>query len=442
INTSAGAQFDSPNVMISNFANSITLTYGQFTPAYSFQLNATNNPFVPLSLTQTAFKVITSNTVPAAPYTRKIDNITGYSESSKSKMPVNFTISSSYSINNYTLFNSSIVSGSNVGVYIPSSTYQNPQVLQSGLSIVGSDIGLNSIFYDAINSYCPSIVGNTPSNYNIYTVNANGSLYTFTVYRGYSQTLTNTYMKVIGGVSQNNSILMQTFKINSNPYSVPLINGQPYAFNFFNCTQGIYQTNFSVWGNPITIYLPLNISVPPYIMPNLHGACSTQPYASGESKIVCNASDPSGITTKWSLQVSNVTTLLSSAVLATQYFNGSSFNYTYAPIANTSEYHVVVLAYTGNAIYPTYTVLSYYNPMKYAVLPSIAANSWLALLMMFSAIAIGSRSPAMSLLFESLFMFMIAALNIAPIPTAILYGAMTLGVLGAFLVAKRYVYGT
>ncbi|MEM3245884.1 MAG: hypothetical protein QXN16_03900, partial [Candidatus Micrarchaeaceae archaeon] len=442
VNTSAGVQFDSPNLTISNFANSITLIYGQFSPAISFQLNATNNPAVPLSLTQTAFKVITSNTIPAAPYTRKIDNITGYSESSKSKIAVNFTISSSYFINNYTFSNSSVLAGNNIGVYIPSSTYQNPAVTQEDLSIVGSDTGTGSVFYDAINSYCPSIVTTTPTNYNIYTVNANGSLYTFTIYRGYSQTLTGTYMKVLGGTSQNNSIAMQTFKINSNPYSVPLVNGQPYAFSFFNCTQAIYQTDFSVWGNPITLYLPLNVSVPPYITPNLYGACSTEPYASGESKLVCTASDSSGLTKKWSLQLSNVTTLLSTYIITTQYFNGSSFNYTYAPIANASEYHVLILAYTGNALDPTYTVLSWYNLMKYAVLPSIAANAWLALLMMFSAIAIGSRSPAMSLLFESIFAFIIAALNIAPIPTAILYGAMALGVLGAFLVAKRYVYGT
>ncbi|MEM4097880.1 MAG: hypothetical protein QXS81_04255, partial [Candidatus Micrarchaeaceae archaeon] len=442
VNTSAGAQFDSPNLTISNFANDITLTYGQFSPTYSFQLNATNNPSVPINLTQTAFKVITSATTPAAPYTRKIDNITGYSESSKSKMAVNFTISSSYSINNYTLSNSSILASSNIGVYIPSSTYQNPPVTQTDLSIIGSDTGVGSVFYDAINSYCPSVVTTAPTNYNIYTVNTNGSLYTFTVYRGYSQTLTNTYMKVLGGTSQSSSVVMQTFKINSNPYSVPLVNGQPYSFSFFNCTQAIYQTNFSVWGNPITLYLPLNVSVPPYLVPNLQGTCLTKPYASGESEIVCSGKDPSGLTKKWSLQISNVTTLLSSYTITTQYFNGSSFNYTYAPIANTSEYHVLMLAYTGNAIDPTYTVLSWYNLVKYAVLPSVAANAWLALLMMFSAIAIGSRSPAMSLLFESIFMFIIPALNIAPIPTAILYGAMALGVLGAFLVAKRYVYGT
>ncbi|MEM4065225.1 MAG: hypothetical protein QW582_03350, partial [Candidatus Micrarchaeaceae archaeon] len=241
VNTSADEQFDSPNLTISNFANSITLTYGQFSPSISFQLNATNNPAV-ASLTQTPFKVITSNTIPAAPYTRKIDNITGYSESSKSKIAVNFTISSSYFINNYTFSNSSVLAGNNIGVYIPSSTYQNPAVTQEDLSIVGSDTGTGSVFYDAINSYCPSIVTTTPTNYNIYTVNANGSLYTFTIYRGYSQTLTGTYMKVLGGTSQNNSVAMQTFKINSNPYSVPLVNGQPYAFAFFNCTQAIYQT--------------------------------------------------------------------------------------------------------------------------------------------------------------------------------------------------------
>lgn len=440
-NTSAGEQFDSPNLTIS-LLNSITLTYGQFSPAISFAMNALNNPLVQQSIMQTQFKVTTSNAV--VPYTREINNITGYSEATHGKTIENFSIFGSYAINNYTFSNSSTAAGNNIQVYIPSSTYQNPQLTQVP-SIIGTDIGVaNSVFYDAINTFCPVIINNGQyRNYNIYAVNANGSLYTFTVYKGYSQTLTGTYMEVFGGVAQSSAIAMQSFKINSNPYSAPLENGQPYSFEFFNCTKTIYQTNFSVWGNPVTLYMPQNASVPQYIAAQPIAACGTTAYAGNTLQIICNGTDPTNLTNSWQVKVYNVTTLLSTSLLATQNFSGKSFAYTFRPARNGSEYHVIVLACTAKTC-PDYTqtVLSYYNPLKFKVLPSVAANAWIAIFMVLVGIAIGSRSPAMGLLFEAVFIFLLPVLNIAPIPTAITFGAIGLAAVGAFLMAKRYVYGT
>jgi hypothetical protein len=425
---------------------------------YSFILNKSSNPSIPSSLTLNAFEFIPAN-VPLADalyspgvlltntvYTREMNNITGYSEATRATIPENFTVLATYSINNYTLSNTSVITGNNIQIYIPHSNFQNPTITQVTPSIIGTDIGTGSTFFQAINSYCSVNIGSTPKSYNIYAVDTNGQLYTFTVYRGYSQVLAGTYMEVLGGISQATAVQMQSFKINSNPYSVPLQNGQPYAFPFVNCTSSIYETNFSVWSNPITLYLPLNQQVSLYPTANPTASCSKQPYIGNEFEIVCDGNDSSGLTKYWQVQVSNVTTLLSSTRLATANITASNtlsrFSYIYEPIDNTSEYNAKVLAFTGNIPDYPITVLSWYTSTQFQVLPSVAANAWIAVLMVLAAIAIGSRSPAMSLLFLGIFMFLLPVLNIASIPASLIYGIIVLAALGAFLVAKRYVYGT
>ena len=437
-NTSKGEQFDSPNLAV-NFANVIKLSY----PFTSFYLNLTNNPKVQNSITQTQFKLIASSTVPASPYTRVLNNITGYSEASGSKIPVNFSIVSTYLVNNYNYSNTATAIGNNIQVYAPNSTYQNPVITQATPSVVGTDVGTSSIFYSAINSYCSvNIAPGSPQSYNIYTVNDSGSLYTFTVYRGYSQTLTGTYMEIYGGIDQASAKPMQSFKINSNPYSVPLQNGYPYAFKFFNCTSTVYQTNFSVWGNPITLYLPQNntVRIPPSA--NITAACTTNPYQSNQIEIVCNGTDYSKLVKYWTIAVYNITSPLTSSLVANAIINGSSFSYTFAPGRNTSQYNVRILAYTGLPPDYTLTILSYFNSQTFGLLPSVASDSWIAILMILSGVAIGSRSPAMGLIFEVLVIFLLPTLGIAPVPVLVLYGIITLAALGAFIVAKRYVYGT
>ena len=436
-NTSAGAQFDSPNLQV-NFANAIKLNY----PFTSFYLNLTNNPKVQTSITQAPFKTIASGrTSPAAPYTRVLNNITGYLESSYKNIAANFTLVSSYSINNYTFANSTSATGNTIKVYVPQSTYQNPVITQVTPSIVGTATAITT--YSSVNSYCSTHIPSLePYNYSIYMVNNSGSLYSFTVYRGYSQTLTGTYVDVYQGIEQSDAKNVQSFKIASNPFSIPLQNGYPYSFKFFNCTSTIYQTNFSVWGNPITLYLPVNISVPTFKMANVTAACSVQPYVSNQIEIVCNGTDTTKLVKYWKIDVYNITSVLSSSLVANVTLNGSSFTYTYAPARNGSQYNVRVLAYTGFPPDYTISVLSFYNSQVFGILPSVASNSWIALLLIFSGIAIGSRSPAFSLIFETIVLILLPLFNIASVPVALIYGIVVMATLGAFIVAKRYTYGS
>ena len=440
-NTSAGAVFSSPNTTV-DFANSIELIY----PFTSFHLNLTNNPQMQKTLTLDPFKTIASTTTPSAPYTRIINNITGYSESTGTPRTVNFSIVSSYSINNYIFSNSTAATGNTIKLYIPESDYINPTITQVSPSIVGTDTGINATFYSAVNSFCSTNINSTPKNYDIYTVNSNGSLYTFTVYRGYSQTLTGTYVDVYGGIDKASAKFMQSFKINSNPFSLPLINGYPYAFKFVTCTPStLYQTNYSVWGNPITIYMPVNNSVPSYPVPNISASCKTEPLTTSTSnqiEIVCSGTDYNKLAKSWNIKVYNITSPLSSTLVADKTINGTSFNYTFSPGSNSSQYNVRVVAYTGLPPDYTITVLSFFNAVPFKIIPSVASDSWIALLMILSGLAIGTKSPAVSVIFEVLVLFLLPTLGIAPVPISIIYGLITLAAIGAFVAAKRYMYGS
>ena len=443
-NVSNTDQFDSPNLQVS-FANAVDLVY----PFTSYFLNQTDNPAVQATITQSAgcgsANMQLSNTLPSPPCTREINNITGYSEATKAKIPMNFTVFATYLLNNYTFPSTSALTGNNMQLYMANSVYQNPTITQVTPSVAGSPIGTNQVFYDAINSYCSvNIKPGSYQNYNIYGVNSNGSLYTFTVYEGYSLTLTGTYMEVYGGTAQPTAIAMQSFKINSNPFSVPLQNGAPYSFKFFTCTSTLYQTNFSVWGNPITIYLPTNLSVAQYPTPNPITSCNTYPYPynpGNQIEIVCSGNDSTSLIKSWSLKLYNITSPLSQSLAAIHNITGDNFTYTFGPLNAKSEYHVLGLAFTGTQPDYTLTVLTYYNPQIYGVLPAVASNSWIVILMVLGAIAIGSKSPALSLLFEAVVLWLIPTFGLAPVPVDLMYGLITLAAFGAFIVAKRYMYG-
>lgn len=420
----------------------LILTYGQFTPAITITATSAQNPLMTSSITQTlgctsAFFAF-GNTVPSAPCSREITNITNYDEQFKKLLFANTTIFATYGFNNYSISNTTSFSANNMQLYMGQSLYQNPTITQATPSIISAASG----HFDAINTFCSQNINfGTYRNFNIYSVNTNGSLYTFTVFKGYNPVPPGTFMEVFGGISQASSIQVQNFKINSNPYSVPLQNGQPYAFKFVNCTSSIFETNFSVWGNPITLYLPNNFTGPVYQLPILNATCGEAPFGVNTLKIICNGTDLAAFTNAWKIKVYNVTTPLSSTLLNTSLLRGTSFTFTYKPVSPKAEYQVIIVADVGNVIDPQYTVLSYFTPQTLAFLPQVVANGWLALLMILSAIAIGSKSPAMSLLFEGVVLFLLPTMNILPIPVAVVYTSIALVAVGAFIMVKRYVYG-
>ncbi len=435
-NTSIGEIFSNANL---TFVPQITAVY----PFATVTLNATD--IGEGTLNQDTFKMIESNTIPSAPYTRVINNVTGYDQQFKStKLVTNFTISAVYLFNNYQFSNATAFTANNVKLYIGQSNFQNPSITQSSLSIIASDAAPGT-HYDAVNSFCPSTIAyGTFRNFNIYSANSNASLYTFSVYSGFQLIPAGTYMTVMSGITNSTAIAVQTVRIASNPFSVPLENGAPYAFHFFNCSASIYTTNFSVWGNPITITLPTSFKAPYYPVPSPNASCGEQPYVGNSMSIVCSGNDPLNYVDAWEITVYNHTSPLSRNILNKSILHGSSFAFTYQPVANSlstgAQYQVVIIADVGNVIDPQFSVLSWFSPTSFTVLPKVAANAWVAVLMVLSALAIGSRSPAMALTFEMAVIFLLPTMNILPISIGVVYGLIALGALSAFIVAKRYFY--
>lgn len=439
-NTSAGEQFSNANLTVPFLGVNglLTLTYSQFSPAYTFEPNAINNPKQQANVLQTAFKVVASNTIPAAPNTREITNISFYNEHTDAPLATNATMFSSYNINNYTLGNLSKSTNTNsIQLYIPHSTYQNPRLYMFNTSIVASS---PTSYFDAVDSYCPAYVDTgSYRNFDIYQVDSSGSLYTFSVYRGYSPIPAGVYMEVYSGISLSTAIGVQSFLITSNPYSVPLENGAPYAFKFFNCTSTVYQTNFSVWGNPITLYLPQNMTTPKYVIPSPNVTCVTLPYE-GNNMIHCTGTDTSHYVSKWKLYVYNVSSILTQSLIAENTINSDTFIYNFSPAYAGVQYHVVGVAVVGNVLDPEYTALNYYTGKALSYIPKILANGWIALLMVFGAIAIGSRSYPLAIIYLIAFLFVSDILTIVPMLTSLIYFLIAFGAFVIYIGVKRMIY--
>ncbi len=99
INFKINQHFNTTNNVVNIDEGSNTLLYGFNLTAYYPFINFTLTPNTGLttnSFTLLPFKLITSTTTPNTPYTRKIDNITGYDEQTHKIITTNFTTTSTY----------------------------------------------------------------------------------------------------------------------------------------------------------------------------------------------------------------------------------------------------------------------------------------------------------------------------------------------------------
>ena len=430
-------QFSNANL---TFSPSIMLTYNQFAPAISFALNSLNNPSVQRTLTQNAFKWTLAASAPAQ--SRETNNISIYDERTQKLLTANLSsISADYLFNNYSFSNvSSAAQTNSIRLYMPLSNYQNPVIYQGSLGILG---GAGSAYLPAVNNYCGSDIQNgNYRNNQIYLVGQYpvGQSYSFSVYRGYDPLPAGTYVEVYAGISNSLSVGVQSYLISSSlGFSVPLVIGNPYSFLFFNCTSTIYRTNSSIWTSPITLYLPQNISTPSYNVPVLNASCITLPYE-GNEMINCTGSDTAAYTNAWEIYVYNVTNILQQQLIANTIIHSATFRYSYFPAYGSTKYHVVGIADVGNVVDPQYTALSYYTTGILSVAPAILANGWLAILMILGAIAIGSRTYPLAMLYLVVFFFMMNIFTILPLLTAIVYLMIAVAALVIFLGVRRMIY--
>ncbi|MEM3416325.1 MAG: hypothetical protein QW719_03240, partial [Candidatus Micrarchaeaceae archaeon] len=257
--TATTAPFSSAYTSITNFPPAITLTYGQFSPAYSFSLNATNNPAVPTSLTQSPFTFTIANSINAN--LRDVANFSIFNEQTFNGIAnVNMTLLLQGNINAYT-FNVTVSNTTTLnGKYfleIPKSSYINPNITFA-MNYSLAPPPSNPLFA-AGGTFCPTTISATQvASYPLGMVNANGSKYDFYVYTSSGTSASGYIMETQEGKGVG-EIQVQSYKIPPQiPFALPLEStGQAYAFDIFspNCKTEFYTGALSVPTNPIYITL-------------------------------------------------------------------------------------------------------------------------------------------------------------------------------------------
>ena len=335
-----------------------------FTPTYSmsypspfgsYTVNLIDNPSLQQTLTQTAFKFYTQNTVPASPYTRKITNVSTYDQQLFTPLYTNDTNLISLLMNNYTIpqNSSKVVNSIAYNTYIALSDYQNPAIYFYNSTILSS----TKNHYSTVNNYCPiTLTNGNFATYKPYLANLNASLYTFDIYQGSGYGATNYTMVVETGASPSSAIEVQSYKINQVPFALPLQNGQEYRFLFYNknCTL-VYTSPFSIWPQTITLYLPSNQSLGQFSYSLANAYCNTY-HNSKIEYVICNGQDPTGLTSSWDVNITQPS-VLSIIPVANYSFASSSF----------------MLNWTVPNSMKLYTVNIYYNNAKTPLDPLVVS---------------------------------------------------------------------
>ena len=197
---------------------------------------------------------------PPPPTPATSSTISTFNQHTQGTLATNTVFIQTLLLNNYTITNQTIpfsgnaLTGNSFTIYMPLSAFQNPNGVQTTATASTQASG----FFLGLNNYCGVAFNNTPRSFMPYLVDGNGSLYTFSILSGYGTGGVGDYMQIIAGVSKSTGIAVQQYLIQSSPFALALENGAPYSFKFYdsNC-HFIYQTNVSIWGNPISISIPL-----------------------------------------------------------------------------------------------------------------------------------------------------------------------------------------
>lgn len=359
-------QFSNANL---TFYPKIFLSYAQFSPAITFIANGIDNPIAAASITQTKFKFISSNSLPATPYVRKISNISSYSmQTTTQRINSSTYVIQSDLFNNYSIINQTTpFVGNNFQVYMPEANYINPSLFQSALTTFSS----NSTIFSTLNNYCPASV-NTISAYRTFSsylapASPTGSLYTFSITSGYNNAGIGDFMQIESGTSNLSAIQVEQYKIVSSPgFALPLVNGGVYSFRFLgpNCNF-IYATNYSVPSNPINIEIPINTSVPNFIIPNVSIACTQTVYPGNVANVLCTGDDYNNKIYSWRLQQYNVSVASGWIITNTIWINGTnSFTHLYISLSSLNAQKIVISGYAPFGFAVSYTFLLNQNTLQ------------------------------------------------------------------------------
>lgn len=418
-NTILGDQFQSGSLTI---PVNVQLTYS-FT---KFNISLPNNPAVQTTITQNAMQFIATNSAPSNIITRKILNISTYSEGNFQSISANTTVSFAALYNNYTISGSVNFNANQFYVYMPLSNYQNPNIFVSNMVTTSKA----SNFFQAINNYCPSTIANgAVQQYKPYLVDAGGQLYTFQVYQGSGFTPIGYYMLVqeSNGAS---SPQVQSYQIESSPFGLPLEVGIQYKFLFENpsCTSVVYQTPLSVWVSPISITIPQNNTIPAVQTIDANATCSESFNAvAGVNSVTCTGVDPHNFVTSWTIKLFNVTSVLnSSALLNETNISGSSFTWTHTLPNNNIIYHVQVIGNdAGGTNRYSQIILSWLSNLVTAPInPFAVTGAVIAVFAFFTLIFLGGTNKSMLIIFGVMILFILSTLNIIPMSAPSFFGIL------------------
>jgi len=377
----------SAGVNISKGSNTTTLPLNiQVTyPFQTFNLTYKTGQTVN-SLTLSNFCITPANSVPSAPCTREIINVTTYNQKSSVKIPTSTSAILTGLFNGHIIQNTTAAfSANNFQVYIPSSSFANPNLALTSITLSSAALTLSST---VINNYCPtSLNSSSYMTLSPYLIDANGSLYAVSISSGYSGGGIGDFIHVLDGISNASSIVVQQYKITQNPFALPLENGGSYAFKLLdgNC-KFVYSTNFSVQGNPITIKIPINQSVPSIAIPNITASCQSTP-TGNTIMIACSGNDRNDIISLWNLTVYGISPLGSGWIPENSVqVSATEFTYDFFNRTDSNATRVIVTA-RGPGISLPY--IFDFNTGVIQVGFSLVARAFITLLFMLCGLGIG-----------------------------------------------------
>jgi hypothetical protein len=345
--TASTANFSNANITLSNFPNRIALTYGQFSPAISFNLNATDNPSVQNSITQTKFNFTLSNAVITG--RRLIANFSVFSQQTFNSLNATVQLAINGTINGYKI--SSAINDTSASKYywqMLLSTYENPPLFYN---LNDTALVTAGAFFSHSDTFCPTTMDNgNDAYYPLGIVSANGSRFNAYIYTQGGQTASNYLLQIIeqkgAGTTQ-----VQQVKV---PPSLPMVvalqsTGQNYAFDVYSptCSKVYYKGVLTQPSNPIYITLNVSPAAFTYNTTNATASCKIINTTSTLYKVSCFGADPTSITYKYQLFVFNETSVIGTTeIVHNANFTGSSFaaNFT-LPVNHTYSYRVVGYAY-------------------------------------------------------------------------------------------------
>ena len=360
-NTTAGAQFDSPNQQVS-FANAIKLSY----PFTSFYLNLTANPLVANAITALAYNPKNATSTPPAPTTRLLYSIFSYNEQSKIPLNTITILTASMFMNNYTVPLSVTTPSSNaIHIYIPESNYQNPSILLLNQTATTTAVG----FLPKINNLFNVVEQTSPQVLDIYLAStSNASAYAMTVYACNNYAY-NYFLQIQNGPN-GAQFQSQQYKMAQIPFSVPLLNGYPYQFLVYSASgKLVYTSAVASWVSPITLYAPCAtaVNVTPIVYPIINATCTWANYPINQLNVTCTGRGTSVSIKNWTILWQNQTSLISTQTLGVTSINSPTFSANFLFPSNHTQWLVKMTAFYGDPNNQTF--LQTINPVPSPILP-------------------------------------------------------------------------